>query len=88
MTDVSLIEFIPANKKIEASTLHNVELLENSYLNKFNASDKLILHEKQLKKPNASGGNAGMSLITNKLKSSLDLHDLEQFIEKYCETRK
>ena len=28
-----------------------------------------------------------MSLITNKLKSSLDLHDLEQFIEKYCEAR-
>ena len=29
-----------------------------------------------------------MSLITNKLESSLDLHDLEQFIDKkYCETR-
>ena len=29
-----------------------------------------------------------MSLITNKLESSLDLHDLEKFIDKkYCETR-
>ena len=29
-----------------------------------------------------------MSLITNKLESSLDLHHLEQFIDKkYCETR-
>ena len=29
-----------------------------------------------------------MSLITNKFESSLDLHDLEQFIDKkYCETR-
>ena len=89
MADVSLIEFIPANRKIEASALYNDELLENSFLNKFNASDELvILHEEQLKTPNALDGNAGMSLITNKLESSLDLHDLEKFIDKkYCETR-
>ena len=89
MADVSLIEFIPAKKKIEASALYNDELLENSFLNKFNASDELaILHEEQLKTPNALDGNAGMSLITNKLESSLDLHDLEKFIDKkYCETR-
>ena len=68
MADVSLIKFIPANKKIEASPLYNDELLENSFLNKFNASDGLvILHEEQLKTPNAIDGNAGMSLITNKL---------------------
>ena len=36
MADVSLIEFIPANSKIEANTLHD-KLLENSFLNKFNA---------------------------------------------------
>ena len=56
---------------------------------KFNASDELvILHEQQLKTPNASDGNASMSLITNKLESSLDLHDLEKFIDKkYRETR-
>ena len=41
MADVFLIEFIPANKKIEASTLYDDELLENSFLNKFNASDEL-----------------------------------------------
>ena len=41
-----------------------------------------------MKTPNALDGKAGMSLITNKLESSLDLHDLEQFIDKkYCETR-
>ena len=41
-----------------------------------------------MKTPNALDGNAGMSLITNKLESSLDLHDLEKFIDKkYCETR-
>ena len=46
MVDVSLTEFIPANKKIEASAFYNDGLLENSYLNRFNASDKLlILHE-------------------------------------------
>ena len=45
MVDVSLTEFIPANKKIEASAFYN-DGLENSYLNRFNASDKLlILHE-------------------------------------------
>ena len=50
MADVSLIEFIPANKKIERSTLYDDELLESSFLNKFNASDELlILHEEQLK---------------------------------------
>ena len=89
MADVSRIEFIPANKKVEASTLHDNGFLENSFLNKFNASDELlILHEEQLKTPNALDGKAGMSLITNKLESSLDLHDLEQFIDKrYCETR-
>ena len=88
MADDSLIEFIPANKKIEASPLYDDELLENSFLNKFNASDELlILHEEQLKTPNALNGNAGMSL-TNKLECSLDLHDLGQFIDKkYCETK-
>ena len=35
MAGVSLIEFIPANKKIEASALYNDELLEISFLNKF-----------------------------------------------------
>ena len=46
MADVSFIEFIPANKKIEASALYDDELLENSFLSKFNASDELsILHE-------------------------------------------
>ena len=83
MADVSFIEFIPANKKVEASASHDHGLLENSFLNKFNASDELlILHEEQLKTPNALDGKAGMSLITNKLESSLDLHDLEQFIDK------
>ena len=42
MTDVSLIEFIPANKIEEASALHNDGLLENSFLNEFNASDELL----------------------------------------------
>ena len=90
MTDVSLVEFIPANKKIEASFLHDDELLGNSFLNKFNASDELlILHEEQLKTPNALDGNAGMSLINKKLESSFDLHDFERFIDKnYCETRR
>ena len=89
MADVFLIEFVPAKKKIEANALYNDELLENSFLNKFNASDELvILHEEQLKTPNALDGNAGMSLITNKLESSLDSHDLNKFIDKkYCETR-
>ena len=89
MADVTLNEFIPANKKIEASTSNHAELLENTYLNKCNASDELlILHEKQLKTPNISDGNAGVSLITNKLESSLNLHDLEKFIgKKYFETR-
>ena len=87
MADVSLIEFIPANKKVEVSALHDNGLLQNSFLNKFNASDELlILHEELLKTPKALDGKAGMSLITNK--SSLDSHDLEQFIDKkYCETR-
>ena len=43
MADVSLIEFIPANKKIEASALYDNVLLENNYLNKFNASDELLI---------------------------------------------
>ena len=30
MADVSLIGFIPANKKIEANPLYDYELLENS----------------------------------------------------------
>ena len=47
-----------------------------------------MLHEEQLKTPNILDGKANMSLITNKLEFSLDLHDLEQFIDKkYCETR-
>ena len=72
MADLSLIKFIPANKKIEASALY----------------DNLILHEEQLKTPNVSDGNTGMSLVTNKLECPFDMHDLEQFIEKkYCETR-
>ena len=89
MAGVSLIEFIPTNKKIEASALYDDEVLGNCFFKKFNASDELlILHEEQLKTTNALDGNAGMSLITNKLESSLDLHDLEQFIDKkYCETR-
>ena len=87
MTDVSFIEFIPANKKVEASASHDDGLLENSFLNKFNASDELlILHEEQLRTPNILDGKAGMSLITNKLESSLDLHDLEQFIDKKYQT--
>ena len=41
-----------------------------------------------MKTPNALDGNAGMSLITNKLEFSLDLHDLEKFIDKkYSKTR-
>ena len=32
MADVSRIEFIPANKKVEASTLHDNGFLENSFL--------------------------------------------------------
>ena len=89
MPDVSLIEFIPANKKVEASALHDNGLLENSFLSKFNGSvELLILHAEQLKTPNALDGKTGMSLITNKLETSLDLHNLEQFIDKrYCETR-
>ena len=43
MADVSLIEFITGNKKIEASALYADKFLENSYLNKFNASDELLL---------------------------------------------
>ena len=31
VANVSLIEFIPANKKIQASALYNDELLENSF---------------------------------------------------------
>ena len=78
-----------ANKKIEASALYDDELSENSFLNKFNTSDELvILHEEQLKTPDTLEENAGMSLITNKSEPSLDMHNLEKFIdEKYCETR-
>ena len=36
----------------------------------------LMLHEEQLKTPNALEGNAGMSLISNNFESSTDLHDL------------
>ena len=32
MADGSRIEFIPANKKVEASTLHDNGFLENSFL--------------------------------------------------------
>ena len=86
MIDFSLIGFIPTNKKIEDSALYDDELLESNLLNKFNARDELlILHEEQLKTPNALDGNAGMSLISNKLESSLDLYDIEH--EKYSETR-
>ena len=75
MTDVSLIEFIPANKKIEDGVLYDDDLLENSILNKFNGSDELLmLHQEQLKDGN---GNAGMPLITNKFESSIDLHNLD-----------
>ena len=70
---------------MDANALYNDELLENSFLNKFNASDELvILLQEQSKTPNALDGNAGMSLITNTLESSLDLHDLEKFIDKKC----
>ena len=78
MTGVSLIEFIPANKKIEGNAIYDDDLVESSYLNKFNASDELlILHGKLLKTPNASDGNAGMLPTANKLESSLDLHALD-----------
>ena len=89
MTDVSLIEFFSANKKIEASTLYDDELLEKCFLNKFDTSDELlIVHKKQLKTPNALDGQSGMSLITKRFGSSLVLHDFEQLIDKkYCETR-
>ena len=87
MADVSFIESIPANKKVEASASHDDGLLENSFLNKFNTSDELlILQEEELRTPNILDGKAGMSLITNKLESSLDLHDLEQFIDKKYQT--
>ena len=77
MADVSFIESIPANKKVEASASHDDGLLENSFLNKFNTSDELlILQEEELRTPNILDGKAGMSLITSKLESSLDLHDL------------
>ena len=60
MASISLIEFIPENKKIEASALSDDGLLDNSYLNKLNASDELLIfHEEQLKTLNASDGNAG-----------------------------
>ena len=46
MADFPVTEFIPVNKKEEATALHNDGLLENSFLNKFNAGDELlILHE-------------------------------------------
>ena len=78
MANASLIEFIPANMKIDASTLHDDEL----YLNKFNGIDELlILHKEHTKTANASDGNTGMSIIANKLETSFDLHDLEQFID-------
>ena len=82
----SLIEFTPAIKKIEASALYDDGLLGNSYLNKFNASEELLILEtitneqlvlEQLKTPNTLHGNAGMSFITNKLESLLNLQDLE-----------
>ena len=76
MANASLIEFIPAYMKIDASTLHDDEL----YWNKLNGSDELlILHKEHTKTANASDGNADMSIITNKLE--FDLHDLEQFID-------
>ena len=53
MAEVSLIDFIPVNKKIETNLLYDYELLENSVLNKFIASDELlILPKEQLKTPN------------------------------------
>ena len=71
MADVSLIEFILANKKIEDSALYDNKLLENNLLIKFNASDELLIfHEEQLKTLNALDGNASMSLINNMLESS------------------
>ena len=77
MADVSFIESIPANKKVEASASHDDGLLENSFLNKCNTSDELLIfQEEELRTPNILDGKAGMSLITNKLESSLDLHDL------------
>ena len=77
MADVSFIEFIPANKKVEASASHDDGLLENCFLNKCNTSDELLIfQEEELRTPNILDGKAGMSLITNNLESSLDLHDL------------
>ena len=62
MADVSLIESIPANKKIEANTLFDEKLLENSFLNKFNPSDELLIfREEQLKMAHALDRNACMS---------------------------
>ena len=43
MADAALIEFFPANKKIEPSALYADDTLENSYLDKFNASNKLLI---------------------------------------------
>ena len=56
MADVSFIEFNPANKKIEASALYGDELLEDSYLNKFNATVEL------LKTPNTSNLSPHLTL--------------------------
>ena len=42
MADVSLIEFIRTNKKMDANALYNDELLENSFLNKLINKLKLI----------------------------------------------
>lgn len=63
ISDVSLIESIPVNKKIDARALYDNELLENSYLNNFNASiELLILQDEQLKTPKrAKRGNAVIS---------------------------
>ena len=52
MPDVSFVESIPVHKKTEARALYDDELLENSYLNKFNPSiELLILQDEQLKTP-------------------------------------
>ena len=57
MAGISLIKFIPANKKIKAGALYDDELLGNSFWNKFNVSDELlILHDEQLKTPNTLDG--------------------------------
>ena len=85
MADVSLIEFIPANSKIEANTLHD-KLLENSFLNKFNA----IINISQGTIENTKWFRWKYRYVTYQQQVRVFTWlDLENFIgKKYCETRK